>query len=278
MAEINMAEMEFIQLLPKMIGETITTYCDPPDSAHYPPRDWIVIDKLSEVSKPITESDFAGGMGSAFTAGKYLCRPSAGNEDKLAFMRIYKQIPLYGTRLDNVKVREAQASKPRNHVELDALKDLTKNKCTAAPKLLGYRFDKQDANDLVPGGYIMYLVWEKVPGEPLDINEFWSLPFSQRQIFRDKFKKAYTEVLRFGYMPIMSTPSKIILDKTTGDMYALFKVSGFSWAARIRPEDKEWKDYNFMMFSLVLIDQDREKDFPTIVNDLKDVLNNGWRW
>lgn len=56
--------------------------------------------------------------------------------------------------------------------ELDALKDLTENKCTATPKLLGYRFDKQDGNDLAPGGYIMYLVWEKVPGDPLDINEF----------------------------------------------------------------------------------------------------------
>lgn len=112
----TMPEPEIFQLLPKMIGETITTYCDPPDSAYYPPRDWIVIDKLDENSRLITQSDFASGMGPAFTAGKYLCRPSAGNENKLAFMRIYKKIPLEDTRLDSGQVRKAQASKPRNHV------------------------------------------------------------------------------------------------------------------------------------------------------------------
>lgn len=192
-----MPEMEARPVLPKMIGEKITTRCPNPDSALYPRRDWFVIEKLSERPSPATVEDFDDGMGPAYTVGKYLCRlAGTGNEKKLAFMRIYKQIPLDGTRLDSVQVREAQASKPRNHVELDALKDFTENKCTATPKLLGYRFDKQDGNDLVPGGYIMYLVWEKVPGDPLDINEFWSLPFSRRQIIRDKFKKAYEFVTK----------------------------------------------------------------------------------
>lgn len=192
-----MPEMEARPVLPKMIGEKITTRCPNPDSALYPRRDWVVIEKLSERPSPTTVEDFDDGMGPAYIAGKYLCRlAGTGNEKKLAFMRIYKQIPLDGTRLDSVQVREAQASKPRNHVELDALKDFTENKCTATPKLLGYRFDKQDGNDLVPGGYIMYLVWEKVPGDPLDINEFWSLPFSRRQIIRDKFKKAYEFVTK----------------------------------------------------------------------------------
>ncbi|KAJ5413462.1 hypothetical protein N7465_005767 [Penicillium sp. CMV-2018d] len=271
-----MPEMEPHPVLLKMTGEEITTRSPkPPDSALYPTRDWVIIEKLSEFSKPITQRDFANGMGPAFAAGKYLCRlAGAGNENKLAFMRIYKQIPLVDTELENSSVRQAQASKPRRHVELDALSCLTKNKCTTAPRLLGYDIRKQDTNDLVPGGYIMYLVWEKVPGEPLDIDEFWRFPFSRRQIIRDKFKKAYEEVLRFGYMPILSTPSKIIVDKATGDI----KVSGFSWAARIRPEDKEWRDHHFVKFSLVLIGPDREKNFPAIANDLKDVLNNGWRW
>lgn len=195
---ITMPEIEFVQVLPKMIGERITTYCDPPDSAYYPPRDWIIINKLDEESRPITQSDFASGMGPAFTAGKYLCRPSAGNENKLAFMRIYKQIPLDGTRLDSSSVRKAQASNlhDHGHVELDALKHLTESGCTVTPRLLGYQIGKQDANDLVPGGYILHLVWERVPGDPLDIDEFWSLPYDKREFIRDKFKKAYTYVTK----------------------------------------------------------------------------------
>jgi hypothetical protein len=191
-----MPEIEAHPVLPKMIGETITTCCrKSPDSALYPPRDWLILEKLSERLTPVTRKDFDNGMGPAYTSGKYLCRlTGAGNKRKLAYMRIYKQIPLAGTELDNLDVRKAQASEPRNHVELDALKYLTENRCTATPKLRGYGIEKQDSNDLVPGGYIMYVVWEKVPGDSLDPKEFWNLPYNKRQIIRDNFKKAYTFV------------------------------------------------------------------------------------
>jgi hypothetical protein len=115
-------------------------------------------------------------MGPAFTAGKYLCRRTgSGNAQTLAFLRIYKQTPVSGTKLESSSVPKAQASKAY-HVELEALRHLTENGCTATPALLGYQIDKQNANDLVPDGYILYLVWEKVAGEPLDIDVFWAFP------------------------------------------------------------------------------------------------------
>ncbi|KAJ9488773.1 hypothetical protein VN97_g4529 [Penicillium thymicola] len=257
-----------------MIDEEVTIRSPKsPDSALYPTRDWVVIEKLGEVSRPVTQQDFAIGMGPAFTVRKYLCRlAGAGNENKLAFMRIYKQIPIVGTEFDNSSVRQAQASEPRKHAELDALSHLTKNKCTATPRLLGYDFRKQDANDIVPGRYIMYFVWEKVPGDPLDIDEFWGLPLRQRQIIRNKFKEAYREVLRFGYKPAFSSPSKIILDKTTGDI----KISGFRQAIPIQPRT-EWNDFSFVQFFLVLISPEQDKDYSSMANDLKDVKNSGWR-
>lgn len=194
-----MPEIEPHPVLPKMIGEKITTRCPNSDSALYPRRDWVVIEKLSEHPNPATVEDFDDGMGPAYTAGKYLCRlEGTANEKKLAFMRIYKQIPLDGTELDSSSVRKAQASNlhDHGHVELDALKHLTESGCTITPRLLGYQIGKQDANDLVPGGYFLHLVWEKVPGDPLDIDEFWSLPHDKREFIRDKFKKAYTYVTK----------------------------------------------------------------------------------
>ncbi|KAJ5832816.1 hypothetical protein N7474_001127 [Penicillium riverlandense] len=264
-----------MEVLPKMIGETITTRCSkPPDSVLYPHRDWIVMEKLSEHPYSVTPEDSAEGMGPAYTAGKYLCRLArAGNENKLAFMRIYKQIPLAGTALDNSSVRKAQASEDHGHVELEALKRLTEQRCTATPELLGYRIGKQDTNDLVPNGYIIYLVWKKVRGDPLDIKEFWSLPYNQRRIIRDNFKTAYKKVLSFGYQPFMPRPSKIILDKSTGDV----KISGFRGAAIIHPDPK-WKDYNFVMFALVLISSKRDEYLPNMAKDLQLDPSNGWRW
>ena len=82
-------------------------------------------------------------------------------------------------------------------MELEAFKRLTEKGCTATPKLLGYRISTQDADDLVPGGYIIFLVWEKVQGESLDSKYFWSLPYTKRKVIRDNFKKAYKFVTEY---------------------------------------------------------------------------------
>lgn len=153
------------------------------------------MEKLSEQPTPVTQEDFAIGMGPAYTTGKYLCR-LAENEDTLTLMRIYKQIPLIDTEPEDSTVRKEQACGPRKHVELGAMKRFTENGCTATPSLLVYQIGKQDEVDLVSGGYITYLVWEKVPGDPLDIEQFWMYPYKKRQKIRKSFQKAYRFVIR----------------------------------------------------------------------------------
>lgn len=41
------------------------------------------------------------------------------------------------------------------------------------------------------GGFITYVVWDKVPGEPLNAEEFWGLDLESRQAIRDKFREAF---------------------------------------------------------------------------------------
>ena len=188
-----MPEIEARPVLLKMIGEMITTTCpNPSDKKYatlYPTRNWCILEKLSEKSTPVTQKDFDIGMHPAYVTRKYLCRCSGTN--KLAFMRIYKQVPLTGTELDSSDERKVQAWKSRDYVELYALKYFTENNYTTTPKLLGYRAGTQDENDLVPGGYILYLVWEKVEGDPLDIQKFWNLCRGKRDVVRANLRKAY---------------------------------------------------------------------------------------
>ncbi|KAJ5138594.1 uncharacterized protein N7515_003442 [Penicillium bovifimosum] len=287
--------MAGMEVLFKMLGETITTGCsNPPDSALYPPRDWVILEKVSEHPVSIPAEDCALGMGPPYTAGKYLCRlAGAGNEKELAFIRIYKQIPSAGTALDNSSVRKAQASEEPGHTELKALKHLTEGKYTATPELLGYRFGKQDAYDLVHGGYIVYLLWKKVEGDSLDLEEFWRLPYNRRQSIRDKFKTTYMEVLGFGYRPRMELSSKIILNKSTDDVYVLhyslysipcnitlmtrIKISGFRWARRIDPVT-EWEDEYFAVYSLVLAIPWHVRYLYGLANDPHLDESTGWWW
>lgn len=192
-----------MEFLPKMTGKKITTdYRDPPDPTTYPRREWIVIKKLSEYPDQVTPEDVVRGMGPASIAGKYHCH-LAENKNVLAFMRVYKQIPQAGTGPEDSSVRQAQATERPDHTELAALKHLTDNKCPTTPKLLGWHYDTQDARDLAPGGYVTYLVWEKVPGDPLSEEEFWSFTYDQRESIRDKFKHAYSfvaEYLDYNYV------------------------------------------------------------------------------
>jgi hypothetical protein len=43
----------------------------------------------------------------------------------------------------------------------------------------------------VPGGYITYLVWEKVRGQVLTPELFWSLERPKRDLVRRNFRAAY---------------------------------------------------------------------------------------
>lgn len=106
-------------------------------------------------------------------------------------MRIYLQIPVIGTQYQSPQIRRKQAAKQQSHVELTALKALKKLECDVVPDLLAYQEGKQGEDSIVPGGYITYVVWDKVPGEPLSAEEFWGLDLESRQAIRDKFRGAF---------------------------------------------------------------------------------------
>lgn len=74
--------------------------------------------------------------------------------------------------------------------ELLALQLLDKGGCSVSPKLLTWFNSWQTPEMLIPGGYIMFLVMEKLPGEPL--TDFWDRPFEEREKIRAAFRRAGT--------------------------------------------------------------------------------------
>ncbi|GFF76937.1 hypothetical protein IFM60648_04829 [Aspergillus lentulus] len=135
-----------------------------------------------------------------------------------------QQIPVIGTQYQSPQIRRTQAANAQPHVELTTLKALKILECDVVPDLLAYQEGKQGEDSTVPGGHITYVVWDKVPGEPLREEEFWELDLESRQAIRDQFREAYPQLRKCGYPPRMPTMSKIIYDKATGNMYALSVV------------------------------------------------------
>lgn len=181
---------------------TLDPPSDPPsdpssDPSSFPPlhlhrQTWVIEKKLSERSVPMTEQEVIDGDNVQFpyAAAKFLCHPKE-DPSKKAFMRIYLQIPFAGTQYQSLQIRRQQAVEPLPHPELTTLKALNKLECDVVPDLLAYREGRQGDDGIVPGGYITYVVWDKVPGEPLRREEFWKLDPQSRQAIRDKFRETF---------------------------------------------------------------------------------------
>lgn len=108
-------------------------------------------------------------------------------------MRIYIQVPHRKTEMDDADTRSRQAT-TYNPPELIAYRDLTEKGSSNIPKLLGYKTDKQDRSGLVAGGFIIWLVWEIVPGLRLGdgngADPFWALKSYEREQVRLAFLEA----------------------------------------------------------------------------------------
>jgi hypothetical protein len=177
---------------PSAISPTASGIPTSVESLSPPPRScssWIITQKLSEQAAYLTKENFDNGVGLPLTTGLFLCHLEE-EPAQIAFMRIYYQIPVTGTEDDLAKLAQ-QVIEPKVCSEREAFKQLMAQGCTAAPRYLGYDEKKQGPNDLVPGGFINYLVWEKVPGESLTEDFFWSLDRPTRGDIRAKFRTAF---------------------------------------------------------------------------------------
>jgi hypothetical protein len=156
------------------------------------PSRWKILEKLNEHDSQVHMGEHNASGCRSFASAKLLCC-DAQDLTKTAFMRIYVQVPHRSTEMDNADTRGQQATTftPR---ELTALLDLTQKRSSNTPKLLGYKFGTQDRSGLVPGGFIIWLVWEIVPGLRLgDSNgadSFWGLESLEREQVRSVFLKA----------------------------------------------------------------------------------------
>ncbi|PLB55656.1 hypothetical protein P170DRAFT_47026 [Aspergillus steynii IBT 23096] len=74
------------------------------------------------------------------------------------------------------------------HREIDNLHYLTEYDCTCTPKLFSFAIDQQGLDDTVPGGYIAYIVMERVPGK--DLRDFDQLDHHEKNRVRLAFVEA----------------------------------------------------------------------------------------
>ncbi|KAJ5881012.1 uncharacterized protein N7473_012065 [Penicillium subrubescens] len=144
---------------------------------------WKILEKLNEHDFQVHKGEYDANGARSYASAKLLCRDP----------RDCKRTAFITTEMDDADTGGQQAT-VYTPPELTALLDLTRKRSSNTPKLFGYKIGTQDRLGLVPGGLIIWLVWEIVPGLRLGDSDgadsFWGLESSEREQVRSVFIKA----------------------------------------------------------------------------------------
>lgn len=122
---------------------------------------WKIVEKVNEHVEQYEDTELHPSLASA----KFLCRDaSSSSNKKYAYLRIVQQIPSVNGEVSDHAAREATEFTPP---ELKAYQTLKERQSPNTPKLLAWDQETQDTSGPVPGGWMTWIVFERVEGFPL---------------------------------------------------------------------------------------------------------------
>ncbi|CDM36806.1 unnamed protein product [Penicillium roqueforti FM164] len=155
----------------------------------------------------------------------------AGDLDgQQAYMLVYLQVPHQGTEFFPPNERAKQAA-ARGHCEVEAIKAFHKQYSTITPALLGIKEDVQDQQGVIPGGFAIHFVFQRVPGYRLWEDHvmpkhraqphrfFTDFTVPERDQIRESFNKGYRELNKLGWVPYYPSATKLIWDPIASKLY-----------------------------------------------------------
>lgn len=182
---------------------------------------WRIHEKVSQHNHQRTEDNLDYRPSSA--EAKFLVEDESNTSGPLAYMRVYMQVPHPLTEFEPREIRRRQADLCP-HSEVDALQFFHKQNATMVPALLGFKEELQDNDGIVPGGFIVYMVFQRVPGvrladDHVGFNPGFPLPKffqifnrAERDKVREEFEKGYVRLARLNYKPFSPWATHLVWD------------------------------------------------------------------
>ncbi|CAG8059037.1 unnamed protein product [Penicillium nalgiovense] len=145
-------------------------------------------------------------------------------------MRVYMQVPHPSTEFEPREVRRRQAALCPHH-EVNALKCFHQEHATMTPAVLGIREKLQGDYDVVPGGYIVYMVFQHVPGFRLADDQgapvpgyplhtfFRKFEREERDKIRDEFDKNYPRLAELNWSLYEPWADHLVWDPASSKLY-----------------------------------------------------------
>ncbi|OOF95217.1 hypothetical protein ASPCADRAFT_406036 [Aspergillus carbonarius ITEM 5010] len=196
---------------------------------------WVIKEKLNEINQQLDEEDIPIANGPGYACARFLVEkelPTTATPPIQAFMRTYLQVPIGGTEADPPATRARQATMEFYPRELEGLQRCTTSGVT--PVLWDQKWERQGEEGVVPGGFILRIVWEIVPGMRLgDVygsTVFWTLDEKKREVIRGNLNR------RGGYQPAIASGKSLVWNSDTGTLYFV----GFFDCIKARGDEQRW--------------------------------------
>lgn len=211
-----MAEIGFFPRSHYALGE-LFTFGEPQYT------EWTIIDKLGQRNSQKSEADIEYGYPPSFASATFLVRSNLKDQYGEAYMRVYLQVPNKGTEFFPAEERANQAASGY-HREFEAMKTFYEKGSTITPALLAYKEDVQDSQRLVPGGYVITFIFERVPGVRLAEDKvvpgygaplhtfFQKFDDTERDQIRSRFDEGYRMLQELGWEPEYPWADNLIWD------------------------------------------------------------------
>lgn len=189
--------------------------------------EWTIIAKLSQRNSQKEEVDIQAGLGPSYAFSTFLVRSDLDGQD--AYMRVYLQVPNKGTEFFPPDERAKQAASSY-HREVKAMKAFNEQDSPITPALLAIKEDIQDIEGFIPGGYVIHIVFQRVPGVRLADDRLlpgWGAPLHaffqkfndlQREQIRMWFDVEYRKLKELGWVPPFPWASNLIWDASSSKL------------------------------------------------------------
>ncbi|KAL1962842.1 hypothetical protein VTN77DRAFT_9117 [Rasamsonia byssochlamydoides] len=157
----------------------------------------------------------------------------------------FNRIPIQGTINKSSAERAKQAiTTVGQHAEMEitALGQLTKAGCSCTPTLFAWKQEKQESHMWIPGGFLVYILMEKLPGIRLD--NVWSLDREERDEVRKSFKEAWEECRACGVINMDRSCRNLLWDRAAKKCYILDFEQWVRAKARHKWDDGEYPSWD----------------------------------
>ncbi|KAN0074859.1 hypothetical protein V8E54_007470 [Elaphomyces granulatus] len=190
---------------------------------HFPNTTWVLEKKLDERfrQKIKARSISPNEPGAAWAT--FVCKQKDRDEGRY-IMKIWKQIPYENTEFQSAEARKAQADIDRisgTANEIQALQYLAKRQSKHSPKFIDVFRGIQDDNDIVPTGFVTYIVMTLCPGVPLLHRDWYSITSQERAAVRLAFQEAWLDAIRCGVVKDLPREGDLMWDAPNNKCYFL---------------------------------------------------------